>query len=112
MAVAISFALVEDALGRELWPASEQRPVREYITECLGNGAALPVEFLYLPLMLGGIIVADQLMLADEDLEESLRLLGKGKAERGDLFTDPDLATLNDAFDRLLAKQARRRGRS
>lgn len=112
LAVAISFALVEDTLGRELWPGSEQRPVREYITECLGNGATLPAEFLYLPLILGGMIVSDQLMLADEDLEESLRLLAKGKAEREDLFADPDLATLNDAFDRLLAKQARRLGRS
>ena len=112
LAVAISFALIEDALGRQLWPGSEQRPVREYITECLGNGATLPAEFLYLPLILGGMIISDQLMLEGEDLEEGLRLLGKAKAERGDLFADPDLATLNDAFDRLLAKQARRRGRS
>jgi len=112
LAIAISFALVEDALGRELWSGAEQRPVREYITECLGNGATLPAEFLYLPLILGGIVISDQLMLEDEDLEESLRLLGKSKAEREDLFADPDLAMLNDAFDRLLAKQARRRGRS
>ncbi len=112
LAIAVSFTLVEDGLGRELWPGSEQRPVREYITECLGNGATLPAEFLYLPLMLGGIAISDQMMLEGEDLEESLRLLGKSKAEREDLFADPDLATLNDAFDRLLAKQVRRRGRS
>lgn len=112
LAVALSFALVEDELGRELWPVSEQRPVREYITECLGNGDTLPAEFLYLPLILGGIIVSDQLTFEGEDLEESLRLLGKGKAERGDVFADPDLMMLNDAFDRLLAKQARKRGRS
>jgi hypothetical protein len=37
--------------------------------------------------------------------------LSKAKAERGELFEAEDLSSLNDAFDRLMAKQSRGRGR-
>jgi hypothetical protein len=112
LAVALSFALVEDALGRELWAPAEQRVVREFVSGCLEQGTTLPSEFLYLPLLLGGIIVGDQIVSEGEDVTESLRLLSQAKAERGDLFAEEDLRNLNDAFDRLVARQARGRARS
>lgn len=112
LAVALSFGLVEDALGREPWTPSEQRAVREYIVQCLSGGQTLPAEFLYLPLMLGGIGVANEVTFAGEDGGESLRLLNKAKGERKDLFAEPDLKDLNDVFDRLIARQARGRART
>ena len=112
LAIALSFSLLGEALQREPWAPDEQRAVREYIVECLAEGATLPCEFLYLPLLLGGIIIADQVVFEGEDVTESVRLLGQAKAERGDLFKDEDLSDLNDAFDRLIARQARRRAGS
>jgi hypothetical protein len=109
LATAISFTLVEEILGREPWSPTEQRLVREFITSCLDEGNPLPPEFLYLPLLLGGIAVAQEITFEGEDTAESMRLLGKAKAERGDLFEAEDLSLLNDAFDRLVAKQARGR---
>jgi D-arabinose 1-dehydrogenase-like Zn-dependent alcohol dehydrogenase len=111
LAAALSFGLIEDALGREPWTASEQRLVREYIVQCLNSGQELPAEFLYLPLILGGITVAGEVTFAGEDVAESLRLLSKAKSERQELFAEPDLKDLNDAFDRLVARQARGRAR-
>jgi hypothetical protein len=86
---------------------TEQRALREFIVECLDTGTNLPAEFLYLPLILGGIMVAGEVVLEGETVSDSLRVLAKAKAERADLFADPDLRELSDVFDRLVAKQAR-----
>jgi len=109
LATAISFTLVEEILGREPWSPTEQRLVRDFITSCVDGGNPLPPEFLYLPLLLGGIAIAQEITFEGEDTAESMRLLAKAKAERGDLFEAEDLSLLNDAFDRLVAKQARGR---
>jgi hypothetical protein len=60
-----------------------------------------------MPLILGGIAVADQIVFEGEKVQESLRFLAKAKAARAELFAEPDLADLNDAFDRLVARRAR-----
>jgi hypothetical protein len=111
LATAISFALIEETIGREPWNPTEQRVLREFIVSCLAEGNSLPPEFLYLPLLLGGIAVTTEMAFDQEDTTESLRLLNKAKAERGDLFEAEDLRTLNDTFDRLIAKQSRGGGR-
>jgi hypothetical protein len=111
LAAAISFTLVGDTIGREIWSPTEQRLLREFIVSCLEEGNSLPPEFLYLPLLLGGIAVAREITFEEEDITESMRLLSKAKAERGELFEAEDLSSLNDAFDRLMAKQSRGRGR-
>jgi hypothetical protein len=103
LSVAISFALIEDALGYEAWDPAEQRGLRYFIVECLSGGTELPSEFLYLPLVLGGLAVANQLTIKGESASDSLRLLEKAKAERADLFADPDLQEVNTAFERLMA---------
>jgi hypothetical protein len=108
LAIALSFSLVEEMLQREPWDLTEQGVLRNFIVECLNQGAELPVEFLYLPLILGGIAVADKVVLKGETVSDSLRLLGGAKAERSDLFADPDLHELNEVFDRLVAMQSSR----
>jgi hypothetical protein len=107
LAIAISFSLVEELLRRQAWAPSEQRLVREYVIDCLHAGANVAPEFVYLPLILGGIAVADQVVFEGETVQESLRFLAKAKAARAELFADPDLADLNDTFDRLVARRAR-----
>ena len=109
LAIALSFTLVEETLQRETWSPAEQRAVREFVADSLSEGKPLPTEFLYLPLLLGALIVADETVFDDEDVGESLRLLSTAKAERAKLFAEEELRDLDDAFDRLFARQARRR---
>jgi hypothetical protein len=107
LAVAQSFSLVEEMLGREMWSGAEQRALREFIVGCLEQGNTLPPEFLYLPLLLGGIVVARAVVIKGEDVKESLQLLSKAKAAKASLFSDPELRDLNETFDRLLSTQMR-----
>jgi hypothetical protein len=107
LAIALGFVVVEEALKRPMWDPAEQRAVREYIVRCLDSGASLPLEFVYLPLVLGGIAVAREVAFAQEDVLADLRLLAGAKAEKAELLADPELNELHNAFDRLLAKQAR-----
>lgn len=108
LAIALGFALAEDSLDRQIWSATEQRAVREFVADSLGEGKPLPTEFLYLPLILGGLAAADRVQLDGEDLGESLRVLRKAKDERAELFGDEDLRELDYAFERIFARQARR----
>jgi hypothetical protein len=105
LAIALGFSILAEKLGREPWTPAEQRALRDYIVACLDRGSALPAEFLYLPLILGGMVVAGEIVLQGESVSDSLRLLGKAKAERADVFADPDLEEINDIFDRLLEIQ-------
>lgn len=111
LAIALSFSLTEEALQRQVWQPAEQQALREYIVDCLGTGDRLPAEFAYLPLILGGIAAAREVVVGEEDIAESLRLLGGAKKERSQVFADVELRDVNDVFDRLVAKQARGRQR-
>jgi hypothetical protein len=111
LAIALSFSLVEDALQRQVWQPAEQQVLRQYVVDCLGTGDRLPAEFVYLPLILGGIAAAREVVVGEEDIAESLRLLGAAKKERSQVFADVELRDVNDVFDRLVAKQARGRQR-
>jgi hypothetical protein len=105
-AVATSFTMTEQALQRELWKPSEQRAVRDFIVSCLDQGQDLPNEFVYLPLLLGGVLVSDQVVMDGEDVQQSLRLLAQAKADKSDLFADPDLRELDQAFNHILSQKA------
>jgi hypothetical protein len=107
LAIALSFSLVEEVLGREVWDVTEQIASRDFIAQCLNAGTPLPGEFLYLPLILGGLIVADELVLDGEDVRQSLSLLASAKAERADCFADQELREFNKVFDLLADRQER-----
>jgi hypothetical protein len=108
LAVALAFALIEETLGREPWQATEQRALRDLIVQCQSTGAPLPVEFLYLPLILGGLVVAHELVLEGENVLESLDLLCAAKKARAESLADPELAEINDVFEELLTRQMSR----
>jgi hypothetical protein len=111
LAIALSFSLVEETLQRQVWQPAEQQALREFIVGCLGKGDHLPAEFAYVPLILGGIAAIREVVVGQEDIAESLRLLGGAKAERSQVFADVELRDVTDVFDRLVAKQARDRQR-
>ena len=105
LAIALAFSLVEESLGREPWQAAEQRALRDLVLQCQSTSAVLPVEFLYLPLILGGLAVAHQVVLDGENVQQSLDLLCAAKKKRAEWFADTELAEVNDVFEELLTKQ-------
>lgn len=105
LAIAQSFALVERALGRQVWNAAEQRAARDFITESLTAGTPLPVEFVYLPLILGGLVIAQEWVIDGEDVEQAKSLLRAAKAERADAFSGQEWSDLGDILGLLIAGQ-------
>jgi len=108
LAIALSFALVHEALGREPWTIEEQRAVADLVLNCVSQGEPLPVEFLYLPLLLGGLLVAHKIRMPGEDVGHSLRLLAQDKSNRAEAF-DEELQDLNQIFDTLLKSAQQQR---
>ena len=107
LAIALSFSLIEQVEGRERWSVAEQIAAREFIVQCLSTGTPLPVEFLYLPLILGGLAVADEFVLEREDVQQSLALLADARAERPDWSADQELRELDEVFGLLVARHRR-----
>ena len=105
LAVAQAFFLIQCTLGRAPWQVAEQRALRDLILQCQSTGAKLPVEFLYLPLILGGMVVAHELTMEGEDVLQSLDRLAAAKNKRAEAFADPELAEINDVFEELLTRQ-------
>jgi hypothetical protein len=105
LAIALAFSLIEETLGHQPWLPAEQRALRDLVLHCQNTGAVLPVEFLYLPLVLGGLTVAHELVLEGENVQQSLDLLCAAKKTRAEWFADSELAELNDIFEELLTRQ-------
>lgn len=107
LSAATSFGLIDRALGREAWTNEEQRGVIDLLsnTVCQGQGT-LPPEFLYLPLILGGLAAARELEMPEEDLHHSLQLLAQAHQDRADVF-EGELALVNDLFEQLMLKARR-----
>jgi hypothetical protein len=105
LAIALSFALLEKEVGREVWSAAEQRAARDYIVESLSAGSPLPVEFLYLPLILGGLAAASEVTFEGEDVSQSVGILQAAKAERSDGFAREEWQDLDDIWELLVARQ-------
>lgn len=101
LSIAIGFSLVNETLGREPWTTEEQRALADLILNCARQGEPLPIEFLYLPLLLGGLVVAHETCMPGEDVAQSLQLLDRAKGDRAE-FLDEELHDLNQVFDTLL----------
>lgn len=107
LSTATSFGLIDRALGREAWSNEEQRGVIDLLTNtvCKGQGT-LPPEFLYLPLILGGLAIARELKMPEEDLHHSVQLLAQAHRDRAALF-EGELALVNDLFEQLTLEARR-----
>ena len=102
LSVALSFGLVRQALGSHPWNVEERRAVISLVGDSVESRQTLPPEFLYIPLLMAGAYISQQVILDGEEGEDSRRLLEKAKAARADVFADPDLAEANLIFDRLM----------
>ncbi|MCL7453294.1 MAG: hypothetical protein M8467_09620 [Anaerolineae bacterium] len=100
LAISLSFGLLRQLLKRDLWTLEEQVAVADLVADRVERGGTLSPEFLYLPLLLGGLIVAQQVEMPGEDLRQSLDLVEKARQQRSsELAANPELVNV---FERLL----------
>jgi hypothetical protein len=72
LAISLSFGILRRRLGRDVWSKEEQLAVTDLVANRVERGGSLPAEFLYLPLLLGGLMVAENVQMPGEDLGQSL----------------------------------------
>jgi hypothetical protein len=97
LATSLSFGLLRQRLGRETWTMEEQLAVADLLSARLERGGSLPAEFLYLPLLLGSLLIAREVQMPGEQLAQSLDLLNRARQKRAaELAVNPDLTTLLD----------------
>jgi hypothetical protein len=100
LATSLSFGMLRQRLSRDVWSMEEQMAVADLIADRVERGGALPPEFLYLPLLLGGLMVAGQVQMPREDLTQSLDLFAKAREQRSAALADlPDLVALLDRLE-------------
>jgi hypothetical protein len=100
LAVAASFRIVSDTIGRQPWSLVERRGVTQFVAQCLEQRQALPPEFLYLPLMLGALTTMPIRMGRDEQPVESFKMLGFAwQARQARFKEDPELQDLVEIFN-------------
>jgi hypothetical protein len=100
LAISLSFGLLRQLLKKDVWTLEEQVAVADLVADRVERGGVFSVEFLYLPLLLGGLVVAQQVVMAGEDPQQSLELVDQARQERGsELAENPELIKI---FDRLL----------
>lgn len=105
LATSLSFGLLRQRLRREPWNHEEQLAVADLIADRVERGGPLPAEFLYLPLLLGSLLVADEVQMSGEEAEQSLALLGEAYQKRvADLADNPELVAI---FQELLQRAHR-----
>jgi hypothetical protein len=100
LAISLSFGMLRQSLKRDVWSLEEQLAVADLVADRVERGGSLPAEFLYLPLLLGGLLVAAQVTMPGEKPAQSLGLLAQARHKRSaDLAENPELVAL---LDRLL----------
>jgi hypothetical protein len=101
LAISLSFGLLRQQIGRDPWTMEEQLAVTELVADRVERGGTLSAEFLYLPLLLGGLMVASEVQMPGEDLNQSLDLLAKARQKReADLKHNQELIALLDRMER------------
>jgi hypothetical protein len=101
LAISLSFGLLRQRLKHDPWTMEEQMAVADLVTDRVERGGLLPAEFLYLPLLLGGLMVAGEVQMPGEKLSQSLGLLAQARQKRtNELAENPEMVAL---FDQLLA---------
>jgi hypothetical protein len=100
LAASLSFGMLHRRIGRDMWTVEEQLAVAGLVADRVERGGALPAEFLYLPLLLGGLMVASKIQMPGEDTNQSLDLLAKARRQReAELEHNQDLVALLDRLE-------------
>ena len=101
LAASLSFGMLHQQLGRDTWTLEEQLAVTDLVADRLERGGTLPAEFLYLPLLLGGLMVASKIQMPGEEPAQSLDLFSRAREQRAaDLEHNQELVALLDQMER------------
>ena len=105
LACSLSFGMLRRRLKRDPWTMEEQLAVTDLIADRVERGGPLPVEFLYLPLILGGLEVTRDVLMPGEDPVQSVALLSRARQKRQAALAE--IPELSDLLDRLLHLNSR-----
>ncbi len=89
-AVDLGFDLITEATGENFGSSEEQDAYREQLIDLLKAKNGLDFNRVYLPLVMGGILISDQIAIAKENPAELLNAIGM---------------TLEDRFEKLSADE-------
>jgi hypothetical protein len=106
LAIALSFGLLEDDRRTQIWPIEEQRAARKFITGQLAAKEPLPMDLVYAPLVLAGVLVSHAVAIDGEDVKASLQALIQAKASRMAELAGEDDQIVNLLDELLLAQTA------
>ena len=81
-AVDFGFALVDEATGEDLGSAGERETYREQVIKALDEKSGVDFSRIYLPLVMGAVLINDQMVVNKENPAELLREIGKAMEER------------------------------
>lgn len=99
LGAALAFGLLRNALGKDPWTLEEQQAVAELLGKRMAEPGPLGVEFAYIPLVLGGVLVNRMVVMPGEDPQQTLALARKAVVSRGkDLDVVPELPPLLEQF--------------
>jgi hypothetical protein len=99
VAISLCFGMLRQRLNRDVWTMEEQLAVTDLVADRVERGGVLPVEFLYLPLLLGGLLVSHEVQMPGENLAQSLDLFAAARQQRAaNLAENPELNALLDRF--------------
>ncbi len=102
LAIAISFGLLAQAIGRQPWSLDERQVVTHHIAENIDIGQTTEEDFLYLPLLMAGTLVSSRIKLDGEDVRHTLALMKQAYQTRTDLFFEDDLAQADKIYKNII----------
>ena len=94
-ALMFSFRIMERDVGEDLGSEEEMQNYAELVVQKLSKQGELGFSYVYLPLMLGAVLMADQSLVADERLVDVMKALREIVDNREDEHTDDN----DDVFD-------------
>ena len=104
LATAISFNLIAQVVGKHPWSQEERQTVIHHIADNLDTGETTEEDFLYLPLLMGGTIIAKKMILDGENIRHTLALMQKAYQDRPDLFVAPEMGEAKKLYTKILKK--------
>ncbi len=104
LALTMSFGMIAQKAGKQLWSKEERDGVRDYIVDALEDGAPIEEDFLYLPLMLGAVLILKQVRLPNEDVPNTIALVKQAQFARENLFRDEETRQAQQLYAQFLEK--------
>ncbi|HVU13268.1 MAG TPA: hypothetical protein VHD90_18445, partial [Phototrophicaceae bacterium] len=108
-AVDLGFDLVGDATGEDLGSDAEKALYRDQLIDALRSQSGLDFNRVYLPLIMGGVLVNEQLVLAKENPADLLREIGAALEVRAGSLSPSDQAIYR-MTETILARAGQRYG--